>query len=42
MIDKYDNLLNSYYGESGKTYSEILSDPYSAYYSDVKNIVEGR
>ena len=42
MIDEYDNLLNSYYGESGKTYGEILSDPYSAYYSDVKNIVQGR
>lgn len=42
MIDEYDNLLNSYYGESGKTYGEILSDPYSAYYSDVKNIVHGR
>lgn len=42
MISDYDDLLNSKYQNSNLSYQDILNDPSSVYYSDVKNIIEGR
>lgn len=42
MISDYDDLLNSKYKDSNLSYQDILNDPSSVYYSDVKNIIEGR
>lgn len=42
MVGDYDDLLNSKYQNSNLSYQDILNDPSSVYYSDVKNIIEGR
>lgn len=42
MVRDYDNLLKSTYKDSGLSYQDILNDPSNVYYSDVKNIIEGK
>lgn len=42
MISDYDDLLNSKYKDSNLYYKDILNDPSSVYYSDVKNVIEGK
>lgn len=36
MVSDYDDLLNSKYKNSNLSYQDILNDPSSVYYSDVK------
>lgn len=42
MVSDYNKLLGSYYKDSGLHYQDILNDPSNVYYSDVKNIIEGK
>lgn len=42
MVSDYDNLLKSTYKDSGLSYQDILNDPSNVYYSDVKNVIEGK
>ena len=42
MVTDYNNLLGSYYKDSGLHYQDILNDPSNVYYSDVKNVIEGK
>ena len=42
MVTDYNKLLESNYKDSGLSYQAILNDPSNVYYSDVKNIIEGK
>lgn len=42
MVSDYDNLLKRTYKDSGLSYQDILNDPSNVYYSDVKNVIEGK
>ena len=42
MVSDYDDLLNSKYKDSNLSYQDILNDPSNVYYSDVKNVIEGK
>ena len=42
MVSDYNKLLESNYKDSGLSYQAILNDPSNVYYSDVKNIIEGK
>ena len=42
MVTDYNKLLESSYKDSGLSYQAILNDPSNVYYSDVKNIIEGK